>query len=266
MEGNYSFRELFNVDQLNHLKKEWVKSLISPQDGMWESFRENAKNWGVFDGNTMIGYAAIGEDNQLIQYYIIPNLMSKNEDIFKAFLDKMQIKTAVVGTNNPCFLSAALNYTSDVKINSYLFRDGNEVEIEDKEGTIKECQEHDLNRIVDFCHSSIGAPKGWLLEYIGDLVNRKEIYFLEHNGDIIGTCEIRKSKTAPEFADIGMIVSPKYRQQGYGTYLLHEAKRIAIEWKKVPICSCEKENIGSIKSIHKCGFVSRYQLLSMSFE
>ena len=45
MEGNYSFREeLFNEDQLNQLKKEWIKSLSSPQDEMWESFRGNAKN------------------------------------------------------------------------------------------------------------------------------------------------------------------------------------------------------------------------------
>jgi len=110
------------------------------------------------------------------------------------------------------------------------------------------------------------APKEWLVGYIGGLIEKGEIFSLKDGNEIIGTCEVRKSITAPKYADIGMVVSPDYRRKGYGTYLLNKAKTLALEWGRTPICSCEKNNVGSIKSINNCGFVSMYQLLSIVFK
>ena len=266
MKQNYSFRKVTDVDELAGLKKEWLSSLTSPQDGMWESFRNSAINWGiVFDGE-MIGYASVGEGNQLLQFYVSPKYLLNGELIFKEFIDEMKIKTGIVGTNNPSYLSMALNFVKELAVNTYLFRNTFEVNIDEKEGVIKACENKDIERIVNFCCYSMGAPKEWLAGYIGGLIEKKEIFSLEQAGEIIGTCEVRKSTTAPEFADIGMVVSPDFRRKGYGTYLLNKAKTIAIEWGKIPICSCEKDNVGSIKSISNCGFVSRYQLLSITFK
>ena len=105
-----------------------------------------------------------------------------------------------------------------------------------------------------------------MVDYIGGLIEKKEIFSHEIGDTIIGTCEVRKSTTSPKFADIGMAVSPDFRRKGYGTYLLNKAKTIALEWGKAPICSCEKDNIGSYKSISNCGFVSTYQLLAIVFK
>jgi hypothetical protein len=66
MERNYSFKEVSNIGELAILKNEWVSSLTSPQDGMWESFRNSAINWGIVCDGEMIGYASIGEGNQLL--------------------------------------------------------------------------------------------------------------------------------------------------------------------------------------------------------
>lgn len=266
MEERYSFIENPNSDELAILKREWRESLISPQDGMWETFRERATNWGVFHKERLIGYTSIGADNELLQFYLSPKYLLKSESIFEDFIKKMNIKNGIVGTNNLCYLSVALNFVKELSIGTYLFRDHYEVDIEEKEGIIKECQEKDIDRIVNMYHHSMGAPKDWLSSYIGGLIKRREIFFLEDKGTVIGTCEVRKSITSPEFADIGMVVSPEYRNQGYGTYLLDTAKRKAIESGRTPICSCEKSNIGSIKSIHNCGFTSKYQLLSISFK
>jgi predicted acetyltransferase len=76
---------------------------------------------------------------------------------------------------------------------------------------------------------------------------------------------VRNSDTDDSIADIGMIVSPLYRKSGYGTFLLGKAKEIAIRIGKTPICSCEKDNLGSLKSIQKNGFRSIHQLLSVEF-
>lgn len=45
----------------------------------------------------------------------------------------------------------------------------------------------------------------------------------------------------------------------------NRAAHIALDNGKLPICSCEKVNLGSLKSIYKNRFVSTYELLSVEF-
>lgn len=266
MERDYTFKKVADTKEITNLKNEWLDSLTSPQDGMWESFRNSAMNWEIMRADEIIGYAAVGENNRLIQFYISPRYFSKGVAIFKEFIDKLEIKTGIVGTNNPGFLSITLNFVEALKVDTYLFRTHYEVTIEEKEGILKECQVEDIERIANFCHHSTRAPKAWLSGYIGDLVEKGEIFSFENSSEIIGICEVRKSATAPAFADIGMIVSPEHRRKGYGAFLLNKAKKIAIEWGRTPICSCEKDNVGSLKAIQNCGFVSMYQLLHIVFK
>ena len=265
MKPDHSFIQVKDVDELAELKTEWLQSLTSPQDGMWEFFRNSGIHWSIYVDTKMIGYASIGEENQLLQFYITPKCQERAKVIFRDFIDRMNIKNGLVGTNNLNFLSTAINFVKELNVHTCLFRDSYGVNIEAKGGVLRECQVSDLEKIVNFCHYSMGAPKDWLQGYIGELVNNKEIYFFEKEGAIIGTCEVRKSNSAKGFADIGMVVSPDFRLQGYGTYLLNRARPIALEGGNIPICSCEKDNIGSLKSIHNCGFTSNYQLLMIKF-
>jgi len=266
MENNYSFYRVSNNNELSILKNEWLATLSNPQDGMWDIFRDNGIHWKIVSDKEIIGYAIINEDDELLQFYISSRFISKGEIIFKSFIDKVKVKTGIIGTNNLIFLSIALNFVKDLKVNTYLFRANYKVNIDEKEGVLKACKKEDIDRIVNFYNYSMGAPKEWLMGYIGNLINKTEIFSLENNSEIIGACEVRNSNSAPSFADIGMVVSPDFRRKGYGTYLLNLAKNIAIEKGKTPICSCEKDNVGSVKSIQNCGFVSNYQLLTIDFK
>ena len=266
MKQEYSFKEITDASDLDEVKKDWLATLASPQDGMWEAFRHHAIDWGIYLDGSLIGYAVINDENQLLQFYLTPIHLANGESIFKNFVDQRNIQSGIVGTNNPQFLSLTLHFTANIQVHSYLFRAYHPVDIATKNGELKECQKEDLESVINFCHYSIGAPKEWLAVYLGNLIERKEIFFLEKDDTIIGTCEVRKSKTAPQYADIGMIVSPDFRKQGYGTFLLHEAKKIAIQQGRIPICSCEKDNLGSLKAIHNAGFVSTYRLLTVNFQ
>ena len=232
---------------------------------MWAFFRDSATHYSILLDDKIFGYAAVDESNQLLQFYITPTYLSEGEVIFKACIDKYEIKTGIVGTNNPHYLSLALNFNKVFKINTYLFRNNHEVTISEKEGTLKECKHEDIARLAAFYNYSMGAPTTWLTGYIENLIEKKELFSLENDNSIIGTCEVRKNSSASEFADIGMVVSPDYRRKGYGTYLLNKAKNIAIERGKTPICSCEKDNIGSVKSIYNCGFVSMQSITLCKF-
>ena len=232
---------------------------------MWESFRANATNYGIRHGQEWIGYVNVTVEGKLLQFYLTPSHMPWGIEIFTQFLGEYQLSSAMVGTNNPCLMSVALRNPKQVSIDTYLFRDFWNREIPKKEGQLKPCQNDDLKRVVDFCQVSMGAPVGWLTSYIGGLIERNEIFVLQQDQKIIGTCEVRQSLSAGQYADIGMVVSPDFRKRGFGTFLLKQAMRIAQERNKIPICSTEKDNIGSLKAIHACGFYSKYQLLDVSF-
>ena len=67
------------------------------------------------------------------------------------------------------------------------------------------------------------------------------------------------------YADVGMIVSKKYRRKGVGTYLLALLKQKAGQQGLKPICSCEAGNIGSRKAVENAGFIARNRVVQLSF-
>ena len=265
MNVDFSYLEIPEIHKLDKLKSDWLQSLTSPPDGMWQSFRSGAAHYGIRHADDFIGYACIGENKKLIQFYIRPEHLGQGPEIFNDFLKEFEVRSGIVGTNNPVFLSLALHFAQTLSVHTYLFREHLETNDEVKDGYLRKCTSEELDTAVEFYHYSIGAPEEWLSGYLGDLIGRGELFILEKRGIIIGACEVRKSKSAPAFADIGMVVSRDYRKQGYGSFLLNQAKSIAKSWGKTPICSCEKDNIGSLKSILNCGFFSNYQLVAITF-
>ena len=263
---SFQINPLESPASILHLKKQWLATLTAAQDGMWESFRDQAQHWAILSNDALIGYACTNDQKQIIQYFNQTSSVLEHQSIFKHLMEKTSCSVGIVGTNNPIFHSTALHFADQIEIHTYLFRETVSAEVSSKPGKLRAAQTRDLQRIVDFCNLSVGAPKEWLNGYVSNLINQQEIYTLENHENIIGTCEVRNSSTNETVADIGMIVSPNYRKQGYGTYLLQQAKQIAEQNGKTPICSCEKGNIGSLKSIERSGLRSTQVLLNMQFK
>ena len=259
------FHQAADPSQLEPLKASWRETLTAPQDGMWETLTGYATHWEIKKADQTIGYACVDSDNRLLQFFVLPLWMEDSPSILQDFIRERQLSEALLGTNNPVALSAAMHWQTSIAVHTNLFSDFQQVEAGDMEGTFRASTADDLERLVDFCHESMQAPKGWLSGYLGNLIARKEIYLLEKEGAIRGTCEVRKSDSDPGIADVGMVVSPKHRRKGVATYLIRKAKKLAYEQGRKPICSCEKDNIGSLKSIQKSGFRSMHQMLLMTF-
>jgi len=251
---------------IQSLKQTWLKSLSRPQDGMWEAFRDMAIHWGIKEGENWIGYACMNADHQLIQFYISPEHLDRGSAILQSFLREFMIHTAIIGTNNPIFFSLASPFFQHINPHTYLYEKVVEVEMKEKSGEFRLCQMDDLAEMVTYCHFATGGPEAWLEGYIKNLIEKGEIFMLRNEDEIIGSSEVRKSVTSPNYADIGMIVAPNHRKKGYGSYLLNRAKEIAISSGKTPICSTTRDNIGSQRAIKNCGFRSMHQLLEVHFD
>jgi len=250
---------------LSPLKVEWQKSLVAPQDGMWETLTELATPWKIQHDNQTIGYACVDEENKLLQFFVLPHWMPASETIFRQFIEQEKIEKGLIGTNNPICLSIAMHVQKSVKVDTYLFTDYIKIEMVEKEGVFRMAAEGELKRLVDFYHTSMDGPKEWLTGYLGGHLAKGEIFILEEKEEILGACEVRRRESDPTLVDLGMVVSALHRKKGIGTYMLGKAKEVAYGWGKEPICSCEKDNMGSLKSIQKNGFRSIHQMLLMEF-
>ena len=261
----YGFQKIEDADVSESLKVVWLKSLTAPQDDMWEAFMNYAQHWEIKFQDQQIGYACINDENCLLQFFLLPNWLQDGISIIQQFIHQQNIQKAMIGTNNPICLSLNMQMQKSVKVHTYLFSDFINIEPNERKEKPRQALSEDLENAIDFCHISMGAPKEWLNGYVGDLIEREELFVFEDIHEIIGTFEVRKSDSNSKVANIGMVVSPKHRRKGLGTYLLGQAKKKAIEWNLEPICSCEKDNMGSLKSIHKNGFRSIYQMLLVEF-
>ena len=254
-----------DLSQIQFIKTHWRENLLAPQDDMWEAFMEMAVQWEIRLNEEIIGYACVNDDNILLQFYLLPFWLNHKEKLFEQFIKQQNIKKAILGTNNPVPLSSAMPFQKAIKVHTSLFTDLVKLDKIEKKETLTLAKTEDLDHLVDFCLESIGAPKEWSQGYFENLIVKQELFMLMNQGEIQGTCEVRKSIYDKKVAHIGMIVSCQYRRKGLGTYLLGLAKEIAIDWNRHPVCSCECDNLGSLKSIQNNGFRSKYQILSMEF-
>lgn len=265
MSENYTFSPIQNKQFILSFIEDWRKSLTAPQDGMWESFTDQAQHWIIQWKDKTVGYACVNPENCLLQFYINPQYLDVGVDIFETFIRQEKISKAIIGTNNPICLSLSLHFSQSVQVHTYLFKEFNEVTHHHKDQKVVKAKKNDLLRLIAFCNYSVGAPEQWLKGYLGDLIDKGEVFMLENGREIIGTCEVRKSASNPDVADLGIIVSPDYRRAGWGTFLLAKAREIAIAWNKSPICSCEKDNLGSLRAIQNNGFRSIHRMLFVEF-
>jgi len=263
--SSFLFVKNNDLSQIQFLKTHWRENLLAPQDDMWEAFMDMSVQWEIRLNKEIIGYACVNDENILLQFYLLPYWLNHTEKLFEQFIKQQDIKKAILGTNNPVPLTSAMHFQKAIKVHTSLFTDLVRLDkVEKKEG-LTLAQTEDLDQLVGFCFESTGAPKEWSRGYFKNLIAKQELFILKDQAEILGTCEVRKSIYDKKVAHIGMIVSSKYRRKGLGTYLLGIAKEIAIDWKRHPVCSCEIDNLGSLKSIQNNGFRSKYQILSMEF-
>jgi len=89
-------------------------------------------------------------------------------------------------------------------------------------------------------------PDGnWVLEVDGKIVA---------SGDFL--CHYN-----PPYGDIYMSVAESERRKGYGSYLVQEIKKMALEAGKRPTVRCNPNNLISRKTLQKAGFLVVGRLL-----
>lgn len=263
--------EIINTeDKLDEFRNLYFNSIPEPQELFLEllinPYKEldtkPPKKYLIKIKETDIGYCIVNSEDIILEFYLIDNYIPICEDIFKLVLTKLSISKAFCKSFDSVFLKCCITYHKSLKLEGILFRDMIEKDVEKPHPNLK----FRIGESEDF--SQISLFKEGFFENNGELkvyLDNKRLFCFLINDEIIG-CGIfsRIIKNRPDF-DIGMVVHPKYRRKGFGTYIINHLKNFCLENNWRPICGCGIENIGSRHTLEKAGFVSKHNLLEFQF-
>ncbi|MFZ3406429.1 GNAT family N-acetyltransferase [Vibrio chagasii] len=268
-----AIKKIKTLNDLSELKTAYFSESTAPLDGMWHfGFVPMSDHYGFYEGDKLVGYCVLNGEGYLLQFYLAPTTNTNIADLFTLIVENNssvvdEVKGAFVSTAEPQYLSLCLDNTESFKVNALMFRQrliAVANSIENIEMTL--ATEEQLDQLVEFASSAIGAPKEWLSGYYSNLITRQELWGYWENGNIIAAGECRKfDEHQTQYADLGMIIAEQERGRGLATRVLNFLTQHATSQGLEVICSTESSNIGAQKAIERAGLSSKHRILQFDF-
>jgi hypothetical protein len=268
-------KKLESIDQVSKLKQQYIEQTTAPLDGMWlTGFVPMANHYGFYDGDRIIGFCCINDEEYLLQFYISPHKQEQASLLFNTVITLKnssieKINGAFVSTAEPHYLSLCLDNFTKFKVNALMYQLDLSLKAAREQDPILQltvAKPDQLAELVTFAEAAIGAPEQWLKDYFTNLIHRQELFGYRHNGRLLATGECRGyDEYQTQYADIGVIVDDSQRGKGLGTKVLKQLIIISKTRKLQPICSTESTNIGAQKAISRAGFFAGNRIVQFDF-
>ncbi|CAK1785283.1 GNAT family N-acetyltransferase [Vibrio crassostreae] len=270
-------KKITTLSDLSELKTAYFADSTAPLDDMWHfGFVPMSDHYGFYENDKLVGYCVLNGEGYLLQFFLAPTASANIADLFILIIENNSsvigdVKGAFVSTAEPQYLSLCMDNTCSFKVNSLMYRQDQETNssrnsnrIEDIEMTL--ATEEQLDKLVEFASSAIGAPKEWLTGYYGNLIARQELWGYWESESVLATGECRKfDEHQTQFADLGMIVAQAERGKGLATRVLNFLTQHANSQGLEAMCSTESSNIGAKKAITRAGLSSKHRILQFDF-
>ena len=145
--------------------------------------------------------------------------------MFRALLELTKARHIRTQTNDHLLLVMLYDCGTNITADNVLFADGFTTSLPCPRGALKRAQDKPNEEWVVECDGHIVASGGLLFHY------------------------------NPPYGDVFMEVEERYRQQGFGSYLVQELKRICYEMGKIPAARCGADNAISRRTLEKAGML-----------
>ncbi len=259
------FKLTHDIDTINEFRTQLYSQLTSPIDAMWELlYIASSKHYLINSQNKNIGYCCIDANRSLLQIFLFKEFNSKMNSVIQSLIDERLIVSASLSSNEPIAFNTCLLYSKSMKPNTFCFQHVNSKVETNSTLNIELVSETDIPEIKSFLKEQIGMDDTF--GYTENLVNRKELFFIREDNEIVATSECRWSDTQPEIADIGIIVNKKNQGKGIATQVLQLQANRVLKAKRKPICSTTIDNIASQKAIEKAGFYCSNIIYDIQFQ
>ncbi len=256
--------------RLGALKRSYLAQTTAALDGMWlTGLIPMAKHFGFYEGDALVGYCCVNDDGYLLQLHMTPEHQSKGSEVLDAIvagaLPKVgAISGAFASTAEPRWLSWCLDRFTTFEVHTLMYQ------LERASSVCEESASHGFSRIeaaqleeaVSFVEANVGGSTAWLEGYLGNLIERGELFGHFEGGRLIATGECRGNDLVQtEYADLGMIVDESARGRGLATRVMKGMIAVSESRGLRPICSTEKTNVAAQKAIERAGFFAGHRIV-----
>jgi len=259
---------LYTIEQVNYeatrlMKPNYYKTLTAPMDDMWEEGYFPACDFYIIKSDINCGYFALDNEGVLLVFHVEDKLTA--DDLFDYIIIHNNIQKAYVSTYDPIFYSQCLRYKKSISVNTLLYKQSYEISIPVPFDNIVviHADKTDLDSTARFFREKVDISGDWIEPYLAKLIYNDGLILFKCNDEIIGTGGIRPSISSKGYANIGMTVSKDYRRRGLASYIISTIKDICNKNNYLTICSTTSDNIGSQKTLTKCGYECYHHILTV---
>lgn len=253
--------------ELAEMTKDYYKQLTAPMDDMYdEGIIPSYDFYQISIENGICGFFAMNDEKTLIQFYLKESERENEISIFDEIIELKGIKKALSYTNDPQFYAQCLRKASSKEHRDFMFHEAEAIAPHQPfENILMEAPKDNQLEEILLYFKGIGMAGDWLRYYLMERIDTKSILLFRYKDIIIGTGEMRPSKSSAGYANVGMTVSSDYRGRGLGRYILSTMRKLANESGLKAICSTDHNNTASYNTILKSGFTCYHNIEEILF-
>ena len=110
------------------LKTAHLKTLSAPLDAYWEEALIGfADHYEVKIDDAKAGFYCLNSDNQLVAFHLVQQYANHGENVLSYIINEHTVSAALVGTNDPYFLSLCLDIATRSEVHTMLFQDNQKI-------------------------------------------------------------------------------------------------------------------------------------------
>lgn len=249
------------------MKKNHDKIMTAPMDDMWaDGYILDCECFVISSDKHDCGYFAINNKGVLLDFYVENHLHT--DEVFAFVLKEKHILSACVSTYDPIFYEQCMKHMKDHSVHTLLYKQDCDVLINPPFDNIQIiiASVIDLEDAARFFREKVDIQGDWIEPYLLKLIHHNNLILFRYNNVIIGTGGIRFSIRCKGFANVGITTSVDYRRIGLASYILNTIKLMCNHKNYQTICSTTLDNIGSQKTMEKCGYNNYHTIYTMNFK
>lgn len=169
------------------------------------------------------------EKGLINEFYLLPAFRALAVAAFRQLIDASAAVQIQAQTNDVLLSLMMYDFAEEITSDTILFHDAMVSDVSMPDAVFRQATDDDPEEV-----------RGeWLLEVAGEIVASGGV--LTHYN--------------PPYGDIYMGVAELHRRRGYGSYLVHELKRVCVESGRTPAARCNAANTASRKTLEKAGML-----------
>ena len=244
------------------LRGEYFSRLQEAQELFLEILIRKGHLYEIKVNDSLAGYAIVSSKNQLLEFHLSPAAVNAADMLFGLLIKKLSLKSGYVKSFDALSVACAANHHQKLSVEGYLYRHRPiHKDFSLPKGIKTRLPVSKDNASIFALNEEIFLDDDEIDEYI----QKKYMHLFFRKKELLGlVIHSPVIENRPEY-DVGMLVAPPFRKQGFGKAFLSFGINYVTEQGGRPQMGCAANNIASQRTIEALGFISRYRMFEFTF-